>query len=74
MTNESNPKTIDLEALPAHIVLRCAIPLELHRRLRSVLALRGEKVYEWMIRMAEEEVRQPGPPMLTHAILDSSKG
>ena len=39
------------------VIIRCAIPRELHRHLRSILALRGEKVYEWMVRMAEEEVQ-----------------
>ena len=39
------------------IIIRCSIPLELHRKLRSILALRGEKVNEWMTRMAKEEVQ-----------------
>lgn len=38
------------------IILRCSVPQELHRRLRSILALRGEGVSEWMVRMVEEEV------------------
>ena len=39
------------------ILIRGAIPVSLHRQLRSLLAARGETIQHWIIRVAQYEVR-----------------
>lgn len=48
---------------PAVVRTTVYLPRELHRRLRSALALRGESVSAWIVRMATREIaRQVEPP------------
>ena len=45
------------ELIEQTIIIRSAIPLSLHRQLRSLLAAKGETIQHWILRAAQYEVR-----------------